>query len=368
MNPIGLIFAAAGHAKEAWAKRKEHGGSLKEAAKREAELTSRHTLKASALTVGARFVKDSRAMAARRGDYAMMMLYDLAHGVVARHEQKARHDQLTFELTKHVERGDTAHLSDKHLDHIVKNAEQFGGANAETIRAKAQAEKEARLAAKMSAKAARASANAAKAAEANAASKAEADAKRAAEKAAKDAGKTQQQAQRDAEKAARKAARETHNSPAAIQARALAKQQAQVQLMQTPEWKKMQAEKAKIKQELKASTKAANKEQQNNQKQRAQAKPGPGRPSASKQVQQSKQARTRTKSGPMQEHGPKGQEQDIKDKYDNQGRNKETGKLARGHTLSMLQDMGHVKVKAVAKGARKRARQPKAAGGGLPGA
>jgi hypothetical protein len=51
----------------------------------------------------------------------------------------------------------------------------------------------------------------------------------------------------------------------------------------------------------------------------------------------------------MQQHGGKGRQKgqptDEYAKYDAQGKNKETGKMARGATLAHLQEMGKVKAK-----------------------
>lgn len=353
MNPIQFIFGAAGHAREVWDKRKEAGGSLKEAARREAEMVSRHHLKSSALTVGSRFIKDSRAMAARRGDYAMMMLYDLAHGLVSRHAAKAQHNQMTFELTKHVERGDTAHLSDKQLDHIAKNAEQFGGANAETIRAKAEAEKKARLDAKMKAKAQKAAENAAAAAQKNAESKA------AAELANK-----QKMSEKEARREAARKQKEFAKSPEGIKQAALARQKAQLELMRSPEWKEMQRQKQEIKQQVKQATAAANKEQRKNQQQRAQRAPGPGRPrNVSEAVQQGKRKQgTITTVAPGGKTKMQGETPDWQNDYNAQGINIYTGKAARGAVRAELIASGKVKASVGSVARKARRRKPRSSG------
>lgn len=378
-SPISMLFAAAGHAKEAWAKRGEHGGSFKEAAKREAELTGKGQIKSTALHVGQRYLRDSMSMAARRGDYAMMSLYHIAHSVIERHAQKAAHEQKTFELTKMVERGDHAHMTAAQLDHVVANAHTFGGANAETIKARAEAEQVNRLKAKTAAKDKLAEERRQKAQAANEESRKVSDSRKAAEREHRDKEKAVRDAERNKDKAKvqaakveaqkAKAAAEVarqkeaahRNSPEGIRAAMMARQQAKVSMMNHPEYQALKKKEL----ELKHSIKAATKEQAHNQK--AYHTAGPGRPPGGPPVRApgGMGRPGGSKGAKVQQHGgkPGATADDYKQHYDIHGVNKLTGKKARGSVLAGLQEAGVVKavggikrrnsVKSVARRARR---------------
>jgi hypothetical protein len=363
-NPISLIFSAAGHAREAWAKRQEHGGSFKAAAKREAELIGPGQLKSSLSHVGARMLKDSMSMAARRGDYAMMTLYSIGHAVVQRHAERYAHEQKTFELTKRVERGEHAHLTDHQLAHVVEHAEQFGGPNAATIKARAEAQQVERARAKNAGKVGLAEEKRKAAQAHNEESRKLAETRRTAEKAEKEARRAERDAQKTSDRAKANEARQLKekaqreakeaaakerahaNSPEAARQRAVAKMQGKIAAMSDPAYLELKRKEAQLKQ----SVKAAKKEQANNQQQFK--GPGAGRPRVSEQ-HHAPGGKAGMKQGgkgqQVQQHGGKGKQAgkaaNWQENYDAQGKNKLTGKQARGETLAALQDAGKVKAK-----------------------
>lgn len=380
-NPIGLLFSAAGHAREAWAKRQEHGGSFKAAAQRESELIGKTQLKATAFHVGARYMRDSMSMAARRGDYAMMALYNIGHGILQRHAQKTQHEQQTFELTKMVERGEHHHLTASQLRHVADNAHMFGGPNAETIKAKAQEAEVDRERNKQHAKIKVAQEKAAAAAAANAEARKAGEERRAAQKAQKEAEREKREAQRKQDKDAEKAARDKEraaraakeeaaakerahkNSPEGVRQQMLARQHAKIAMMSSPEYMELR----KKEMQLKQSVKAAAKEQQRNQ---TTYKPkGPGRPDEGKGTGKSKAEMVGAKPGKgglkgttagKKKGAPKMEGVNPAD-YDAQGRNIHTGQLARGSVRATLIDLGKVKpskVRPSVKGAARKSKKP----------
>lgn len=375
-NPIGLLFSAAGHARSVWEKRQEHGGNFKEAARRESELIGKAQLKATAFHVGARYMRDSMSMAARRGDYAMMALYNIGHGILQRHAQKTQHEQQTFELTKMVERGEHHHLTAAQLRHVADNAHMFGGPNAETIKAKAQEAEVERERTRNHAKMKVAQEKAAAAAAANAEARKAGEERRSAQRAQKEAEREKREAQRkqdkDAEKAARdkeraaRAAKEEaaakerahRNSPEGVRQQMLAKQQAKIAMMSSPEYMELR----KKEMQLKQSVKAAVKEQARNQ---ATYKPkGPGRPDEGKGTgKQPKAEVVGAKPGKAQGQAiakkGKAAEEGWMQKFNAQGINTETGKKARGSQLAALQAAGKVKkTRASLKSAARKSRKP----------
>ena len=364
-NPISLIFSAAGHAREAWAKRQEHGGSFKAAASKEAELIGPGQLKATATHVGARMLKDRMSMAARRGDYAMMALYHIGHAVMSRRAEQHAHAQKTFELTKQVERGEHKHMTDAQLAHVVEHSHQFGGPNAETIKARAEAQQLERARAKQAGKAAVANERRNTAQAHNKEAKDLAQAQRDAQRVQKEAQRAERTAQKNNDRAAAEQARATKekaqreaqdaaakarahaNSPEGIRQRQVAKMQGKIAAMADPAYIELKKKEAQLKQ----TVKAAKKEQANNQQQFK--GPGAGRPRISEQhhTPGGKAGIQRGGKGQqMQQHGGKGQKAGQKaanwmDNYDAQGKNKLSGKPARGETLAALQDAGKVKAK-----------------------
>lgn len=380
-NPIGLLFSAAGHAREAWAKRQEHGGSLKAAAQRESELIGKTQLKATAFHVGARYMRDSMSMAARRGDYAMMALYNIGHGILQRHAQKTQHEQQTFELTKMVERGEHHHLTAAQLRHVADNAHMFGGPNAETIKAKAQEAEVERERNKQHAKIKVAQEKAAAAAAANAEARKAGEERRAAQRAQKEAEREKREAQRKQDKDAEKAARDKEraaraakeeaaakerahkNSPEGVRQQMLARQQAKIAMMSSPEYMELRKKELQLKQ----SVKAAAKEQIRNQT-TYKAK-GPGRPDEGKGTGKSKAEMVGAKPGKgglkgttagKKKGAPKMEGVNPAD-YDAQGRNIHTGQLARGSVRATLIDLGKVKpskARPSVKGAARKSKKP----------
>ena len=333
-NPIGLLFSAAGHARSVWDKRKEYGGTFKEAARRESELIGTTQLKATAFHVGARYMRDSMSMAARRGDYAMMALYNIGHGILQRHAQKTAHEQQTFELTKMVERGEHHHLTSAQLRHVADNAHMFGGPNAETIKAKAQEAEVERERTRNHAKMKVAQEKAAAAAAANAEARKAGEERRAKERAHR-------------------------NSPEGIRQQMLARQQAKIAMMSSPEYMELRKKELQLKQ----SVKAAAKEQQRNQ---TTYKPkGPGRPDEGKgtgkknkpEVAGATSGKTPAKAAGKKAKAP---EENWMQKFNAQGINTETGKKARGAQLAELQAAGKVKkVRLSVKGVARKSKAPR---------
>lgn len=378
-NPIGLLFSAAGHARSVWEKRQEHGGNFKEAARRESELIGKTQLKATAFHVGARYMRDSMSMAARRGDYAMMALYNIGHGILQRHAQKTQHEQQTFELTKMVERGEHHHLTAAQLRHVADNAHMFGGPNAETIKAKAQEAEVERERTRNHAKMKVAQEKAAAAAAANAEARKAGEERRAAQRQQKDAEREKREAQRKQDKEAEKAARDKErsaraakeeaaakerahrNSPEGVRQQMLARQQAKIAMMSSPEYMELR----KKEMQLKQSVKAAAKEQTRNQ---ATYKPkGPGRPDEGKGTGKPRAEVVGAKPGKGGVRGAtaakkgKAAEEGWMSKFNAQGINTETGKKARGAQLAELQAAGKVKkVRASVKGVARKSKAPRA--------
>ena len=377
-NPIGLLFSAAGHARSVWEKRQEHGGNFKEAARRESELIGKTQLKATAFHVGARYMRDSMSMAARRGDYAMMALYNIGHGILQRHAQKTQHEQQTFELTKMVERGEHHHLTAAQLRHVADNAHMFGGPNAETIKAKAQEAEVERERTRNHAKMKVAQEKAAAAAAANAEARKAGEERRAAQRTQKDAEREKREAQRKQDKDAEKAARDKEraartakeeaaakerahrNSPEGVRQQMLAKQHAKIAMMSSPEYMELR----KKEMQLKQSVKAATKEQARNQ---VTYKPkGPGRPDEGKGTGKTKPELLGAKPGKAQPQGKPGSKkgkapaESWMANYTN-GINNETGEPARGSVLAALQAAGKAKkARPSVKGAARKSKAPRA--------
>lgn len=382
-NPIGLLFSAAGHARSVWEKRQEHGGNFKEAARRESEIIGKTQLKATAFHVGARYMRDSMSMAARRGDYAMMALYNIGHGILQRHAQKTAHEQQTFELTKMVERGEHHHLTSAQLRHVADNAHMFGGPNAETIKAKAQEAEVERERTRNHAKMKVAQEKAAAAAAANAEARKAGEERRAAQRQQKDAEREKREAQRKQDKEAEKAARDKErsaraakeeaaakerahrNSPEGVRQQMLARQQAKIAMMSSPEYMELR----KKEMQLKQSVKAAAKEQQRNQatyKAKAPGRPDEGKGTGKKnrpEVAGATSGKTPAKAAGKKAKGAPKMEGVNPADYDAQGRNIHTGQLARGIVRATLIGLGKIKPAAArpsVKGAARKSKTPRA--------